>query len=209
MPSQSNIPTSGGARDNNAAAVDDAAIKDEADDDDGPIPFLVAGGGGGAPSADCGRTVHSVSPTNATPCKHEDEDDLTTVNSEKGATLRQPDLMRSNSNDNNNEKKKDILLSLKDEKYKKIYSQYCEKLWGENRDESLTTGDVGKRMLNKLKKHLKKTGGNLHRGSKGGNSASPASDKVALKSKYLCITICISSTTSKFTYNLPPFYSVH
>ena len=115
--------------------------------------------------------------------------------------------MRSNSNDNY-EKEKDILLSLKDEKYKKIYSQYCEKLWGEKRDESLTTGDVGKRMLNKLKKHLKKTGGNLYRGSKGGNTASPASDKVALESKCICITICISSTTSKFTY-LPPFYSVH
>ena len=185
MPSQSNIPTSGAARDNNAAAVDDV-IKDEGDDDDGPIPFLVAGGGGGAPDGggDCGRTVHSVSPTNATPCKREDEDDLTTVNSEKGATLRQPDLMRSNSNDNNNEKKKDILLSLKDEKYKQIYSQYCEKLWGEKRDESSTTGDVGPRMLKKLKKHLKKTGGNLYRGSKGGNSASPASDKVALESKY-------------------------
>lgn len=195
MPSQSNIPNSRGARDNNAAAVDDV-IKDEVDVDDGPIPFF-ADGGGGAPDVggDCGRTVHSVSPTNATPCKRE-EDDLTTVNSEKGATLRQPDLMRSNSNDNY-EKEKDILL--KDEKYKKIYSQYCEKLWGGKRDESLTTGDVGKRMLNKF---------HLYRGSKGGNTASPASDKVALESKCICITICISSTTSKFTY-LPPFYSVH
>ena len=44
MPSQSNIPTSGGARDNNAAAVDDV-IKDEGDDDDGPIPFFAGGVG--------------------------------------------------------------------------------------------------------------------------------------------------------------------
>lgn len=180
MPSLSNISTSGGAaRDNNASAND--AIKDEDnDDDDGPIPFLVAGVGGVPDGGgDCGRTVHSVSPTNATPCKRE-EDDLTTVNNERGAVC-QPDLMRSNSNGNN--EKEDILLSLKDEKYKKIYSHYCEKLWGEKRNKHINAGDIGQRMLKKLKKTCP---GNLYRGSKGGNSAFPASDKVALESRYIC-----------------------
>lgn len=193
MPSRSNIPASGGVRVNNAAAGSHDNIKDEEDEDDGPIPFLVAGGGG-APDGggDCGRTVHSVSPTNATPCKREEEDLAANVNgtsdaianksSEKGG-VRQPDVMRSNSNDNN-EKEKDILLSLKDEKYKKNYSHYCEKLWGEKRDESLTVRDLGEKMLHKLKRRVKRSGGNLYRGSKGGNSTSPASDEVALKSEY-------------------------
>jgi hypothetical protein len=52
-----------------------------------------------------------------------------------------------------------------------------------NRDESLTPKDVAQGMLDKLKVAVKRSGGELYRGSTGGNTSKPSLDTEALKSK--------------------------
>ena len=177
MPHSSNIPVGGG---------DGGAVKAEPADEGGVIPFL-----------DCGQTIRSVSPPGLshTPKRNNDDGGGNNDDQSNGTAhaiapampMRQPDIPRSSGDgDGNNTKKgNDILLSLKDEKYKRVYTVFCEKLWGKNRDESLTPKDVAQGMLDNLKVAVKRSGGKLSRGSTGGNTSHPL-DTEALKSKLFC-----------------------